>query len=43
VAGLANAYVVHRGDPGSNLSIDSKYFLVLFVSHLNSILQGVKS
>jgi hypothetical protein len=25
-------------DPDSNLSIDKKYFLILFVSHLNSIL-----
>jgi hypothetical protein len=36
VLALANASLVHPRDPGSNLSIDRQYFLVLFVSHLNS-------
>jgi hypothetical protein len=36
VADLANLSVVHPGDPGPNLGTDRKYFLSLFVSHLNS-------
>jgi hypothetical protein len=43
MAKLANASVIHPRDPGSNLSRDIKYFLILFVSHLNSNLYGVKS
>ncbi len=35
MAELANASVVHLRDQGSNLSTDGKYFLILFVSHLN--------
>ncbi len=36
MAELANESVVHPRDPGSNLGTDRKYFLNLFVSHLNS-------
>jgi hypothetical protein len=35
-AELANASVVHPRDPGSNLGTDTKYFLILFLLHLNS-------
>jgi hypothetical protein len=30
-------------DLGSNLGIDGEYFLILFVSNLNSNIQGVNS
>jgi hypothetical protein len=43
MADLTNASVVRPRDPGSNLSIDKKYFLGSFVSHLNSNLLGVNS
>jgi hypothetical protein len=43
VAELANASVVHPSDLGSNLNKDWKYFLILFVLHLNSNLKGVNS
>jgi hypothetical protein len=33
---LANASVVHPTELSSNLGIDRKYFLILFVWHLNS-------
>jgi hypothetical protein len=36
MAELADVSVVHVRDLGSSLGTDSKYFLVLFVSHLNS-------
>jgi hypothetical protein len=36
IAELAKPSIVHPGDPGSNLSLDRKYFLSLFVLHLNS-------
>jgi hypothetical protein len=36
MAELANMYVVHFRDPDSNLGTDRKYFLILFVLHLNS-------
>jgi hypothetical protein len=36
MADLANASVLHPRDLGSNLDIERKYFLVLFVSHLSS-------
>jgi hypothetical protein len=35
VAELVKASVNHPRDPGSNLGSDRKYFLILFVSHLN--------
>jgi hypothetical protein len=35
-AELDNASVVNPKEPGSNLSIGIKYFLILFVSRLNS-------
>ncbi len=38
VVELANESVVHPRDLGSNLGIDRKYFLILFVLHLNSSL-----
>jgi hypothetical protein len=34
-AKLAKASIVHPRDPGSNLSSDRKYFIILFVPHLN--------
>jgi hypothetical protein len=44
LAELANAWVVHPRDPGSNfLDLDLNYFLILFVSRLNIDLQGVDS
>jgi hypothetical protein len=36
MAELANASVVYSGDPGSNLGMDRKYFLILFVLYVNS-------
>jgi hypothetical protein len=36
VTELAKAFVVHPRDLGSKLSSDRKYFLILFVSNLNS-------
>jgi hypothetical protein len=36
MAELANASVAHTKDQGSNLGIDRKYFLILFVPQLNS-------
>jgi hypothetical protein len=42
-AGLAKAFVIHPRDSISNLSSDRKYFLILFVSHLNPNLLGVDS
>ncbi len=36
VAELANVSVIHPRDPDSNLGTDRKYFLIMFVSHLNS-------
>jgi hypothetical protein len=33
--GVAEASVVHPRDRGSNISSDRKYFLILFMSHLN--------
>jgi hypothetical protein len=36
IAELANGSVVHPRDPGSNLCINTKYILILFVSQLNS-------
>jgi hypothetical protein len=41
VAELAKASSDHTRDPGSNLSSDRKYFLILFVSHLNPNMKGV--
>ena len=35
IAESANASFVHPRDPGSNLGTDRKYFLILFVCHLN--------
>jgi hypothetical protein len=35
MAELANVSVVHPKDPCSNLCTDRKYFLILFVLHLN--------
>jgi hypothetical protein len=35
VAELANAFVVHLRDLGSNQDIGRKYFLIQFVLHLN--------
>jgi hypothetical protein len=36
IAELADASVIHPRDSGLNLDIGRKYFLILFVSHLNS-------
>jgi hypothetical protein len=36
VSELSSMLVFHPKNPGSNIGIDRKYFLVLFVSHLNS-------
>jgi hypothetical protein len=41
VAELVNAFIIHPRDPGSNLSIDGKYFIILLVSQLNSNLYSV--
>jgi hypothetical protein len=42
-AELTKVSVVHPRDPGSNLSYDRKYFLILFLSHLKPNLQGINS
>jgi hypothetical protein len=36
VTKLATASVIHPGDPSSNIGLNKKYFLVLFVLQLNS-------
>jgi hypothetical protein len=41
MAELAKAFVVQPNNPGSNLSSDRKYFLILFVSHSNPNLPGM--
>jgi hypothetical protein len=43
MAELANTSVVHLADAGSNLGINRKYFLILFLSHSNSNLSGIYS
>jgi hypothetical protein len=43
MAKLADASVVHPKDPGTNFGTDRKYFIILFVSHLNSNLLGVST
>jgi hypothetical protein len=43
MAELVNASLIHPRDPGSNLGIDRKYVLILFVLHFISNLQGVNS
>jgi hypothetical protein len=40
---LANAFVVHPRDLGSNLGAEITYFYILFVSNLNFNLQVVNS
>jgi hypothetical protein len=43
MADSAKASGIHPRDQGSNLGIDRKYILILFVSHFNSNLLGVNS
>jgi hypothetical protein len=43
LAELAKVSVIHQRDWGSNLGSDRKYCFILFVSNLNSNLEGVNS
>jgi hypothetical protein len=39
VGEMAKASVIQPRDPGSNIGSDRKYFLILFVSHKNVLIQ----
>jgi hypothetical protein len=43
MAKLANASVIHPADPSSNIGIERKYFLILFMLQLNLNLCGFNS